>query len=88
MQERNILFRFLLDVKDNPDSGVAERHKRLGTGVRQGQKLKAGLVRDDMIEKYEKRSPTGRIRVIRYIRRCSKLFRYRNGGASKTLDSP
>jgi len=57
--------RFLRDVKDNPDSGVAERYKRLGISVRQGQKLKARLVQDSMIEEYEERTPTGRIRVIR-----------------------
>jgi len=57
--------RFLRDVKDNPDSGVAERYKRLGISVRQGQKLKARLAQDGMIEEYEKRVPTGRIRVIR-----------------------
>jgi len=57
--------RFLQDVKENPGSGVAERYKRLGISVRQGQKLKARLAQDGMIEEYEERVPTGRIRVIR-----------------------
>ena len=57
--------RFLRDVKDYPESGVAVRYKRLGISVRQGQKLKARLAQDGKIEEHEERTPTGRIRVIR-----------------------
>ena len=31
---------FLRDVHDYPDSGIAQRYKRLGISVRQGQKIK------------------------------------------------
>ena len=56
---------FLLDIRDYPESGVAQRYKRLGLSVRQGQKLKKKLVDDDVIEEREERTKTGRLRLIR-----------------------
>ena len=56
---------FLVDVRDYPESGVAARYKRIGLSVRQGQKLKANLVEQDLVQEQETRTPIGRLRVIR-----------------------
>jgi hypothetical protein len=56
---------FLKDVQENPESGIAGRYKRLGLSVRQGQRLKAELAQKGLIEEFEERVPTGRIRRIR-----------------------
>ena len=61
----SLVVEFLRDVHDNPESGIAERYKRLGLSVRQGQKLKARLSQKGMIEEHEERTSTGRIRRIR-----------------------
>lgn len=55
----------LADVNDYPESGIAARYKRIGISVRQGQKLKAQLVNQELIEEREQRTQTGRIRIIR-----------------------
>jgi len=56
---------FLQDVREYPDSGIAERYRRLGISVRQGQKLKLKLVEKGLIEEAKKKTKTGRLRVIR-----------------------
>ncbi len=56
---------FLRDVQENPDSGVAARYKRLGLSVRQGQRLKAELLSDGMIEEYQGTTKSGRLTTIR-----------------------
>jgi DNA helicase HerA-like ATPase len=56
---------FLQDVREYPDSGIGERYHRLGISVRQGQRLKAQLVEKGLIEEAEKKTKTGRLRVIR-----------------------
>ena len=56
---------FLGDVMKHAESGVAERYKRLNLSVRQGQKIKARLVSDCLIEEHRKRTRTGVVRVIR-----------------------
>jgi hypothetical protein len=53
--------RFLKDVQDFPDSGIAGRYKRLGISVRQGQKIKAYLAADGLIEEQEERTSTGKL---------------------------
>jgi hypothetical protein len=53
--------RFLKDVQSHPDSGIAERYKRLGISVRQGQKIKAYLAADGLIEEQEERTSTGKL---------------------------
>ncbi len=70
----SLSLRFLHDVKDNPESGVAVRYKRLGISVRQGQKLKARLAQDGMIEEHEERTTTGRLRVIRLTEKGKGLI--------------
>jgi hypothetical protein len=56
---------FLQDVREYPESGIGERYRRLGISVRQGQRLKAELVEKGLIEEAEKKTKTGRLRVIR-----------------------
>jgi len=56
---------FLEDVREYPESGIGERYHRLGISVRQGQRLKAELVGKGLIEEAEKKTRTGRLRVIR-----------------------
>ena len=53
--------------QDSVRAGLAAlaSEAREASGERQGQKLKARLAQDGMIEEYEERVPTGRIRVIR-----------------------
>lgn len=40
---------FLKDVQKYPESGIAARYRRLGLSVRQGQKLIAKLLEQDLI---------------------------------------
>ena len=56
---------FLADVEAFPDSGVAERYKRLGVSVRQGQKLKAELQAKGLIQERVQTTPKGRLKVVR-----------------------
>lgn len=63
---------FLRDIEDRPDSGIAERYKRLGISVRQGQKLKDRLAREGLIEEFEERISTGRIRRMRLTRKAGE----------------
>ena len=56
---------FLKDVQAHPDSGVAARYRRWGISVRQGQKIKAYLAADGLIEEQEERTPTGKLLRIR-----------------------
>ena len=56
---------FLADVANFPDSGVAERYKRLGLSVRQGQKLKDKLAGELLIQEQTQITHKGRVRVIR-----------------------
>ncbi len=55
---------FLKDVQEYPDSGIAARYKRLGLSVRQGQKLKAKALQEELIEEHIKAFKTGRLRVV------------------------
>lgn len=55
---------FLQDVVGYPESGIAERYKRLGISVRQGQKLKYRLLEAGLIEEHEELTHTGRVRKV------------------------
>lgn len=57
--------RFLRDIVENPESGVAARYKRIGLSVRQGQRLKGKLVLLGMLDEREERTATGRLHIIR-----------------------
>jgi hypothetical protein len=65
---------FLSDVQQYPDSGVAARYKRLGLSVRQGQKLKAQLVKDGLIEDHTDITKTGRLTTIRLTEHGKQLL--------------
>ena len=56
---------FFADVAAYPESGVAERYKRLGLSVRQGQKLKAWLIHQDLIQEVREHTRFGRLNRIR-----------------------
>lgn len=66
-ESRNISpeVRFLLDVARRPDSGIADRYKRLEVSVRQGQKLKNALVLAGLIEEQTQITHKGRVRIVR-----------------------
>lgn len=56
---------FLHDVAVYPESGVAERYKRLRLSVRQGQKLKHRLVAERFISEQLETTHTGKRRTVR-----------------------
>ena len=55
---------FLQDIQNHPEIGVAERYKSLGISVRQGQKIKTKILKDELIEEDIKTIRNGRIKVI------------------------
>jgi len=61
----NVELEFLKDIREQPDSGVAARYKRLSLSVRQGQKVKAKLLEQGLIEEDEEITKRGRLKVIR-----------------------
>ena len=65
---------FLQDTRDYPDSGVANRYKRLGISVRQGQKLKARLARQELINDTLETTKTGSIRTVRLTEKGEQLL--------------
>jgi len=69
-------YALLRDVNDYPESGVAARYKRIGVSVRQGQKIKAKLVEQKLIEERETRTLTGRLRVIRLTEKGQAAVQY------------
>jgi len=54
----------LRDVQDNPDSGIAQRYKRLGLSVRQGQKLKQTKIQKGLIQESMETTPEGRVKLL------------------------
>jgi len=61
----NLGFAFLQDIQNYPESGIAERYKRLGISVRQGQKVKNRTLNDKLIEEHIETVRTGRIKIIK-----------------------
>jgi len=55
---------FLHDVVEHPNSGVAERYKRLGLSGRQGDKIKHSLLSNGHIQESESIIKTGRKKLI------------------------
>jgi len=55
---------FLKDIQQHPDSGIAERYKRLEISVRQGQKLKTKTLEKGLVEESTRTIKTGRLKVI------------------------
>ena len=56
---------FLRDINQYPDSGIAQRYKRLEISVRQGQKLKDKLLNQGLILECQETTKTGRLKVIK-----------------------
>jgi hypothetical protein len=54
----------LQDVERYPDSGIAERYKRLGLSVRQGQKAKNTLVDSGLVVEEVQATRVGKLRVL------------------------
>jgi len=61
----NLKMAFLKDVQNYPESGIAERYKRLGISVRQGQKIKNRTLKDELIKEHTETIRSGRIKIIR-----------------------
>lgn len=55
---------FLQDIQSYPDSGVAQRYKRLSLSVRQGQNLKDHTIREGLISEQLTTTARGRMRVL------------------------
>ena len=58
------ILNFISDIKDHPDSGIAERYKRLGISVRQGQKVKTIMLKEELVQESVNTTSTGRIKII------------------------
>jgi hypothetical protein len=69
----DLMARFLSDIGEFPDSGVANRYKRLGFSVRQGQKLKARLAEEGLIEETLETTEKGSKRVVRLTEKGETL---------------
>ncbi len=63
--ENGDVLAFLWDIKQFPGSGIAQRYKRLGISVRQGQKIKDRILRDELIMEHIEAIRTGRIKIIK-----------------------
>ena len=65
---------FLQDVQQNPESGIANRYKRLGISVRQGQKLKLKVLKKQLVTEHTEISSTGRLKVIELTQEGKKML--------------
>ena len=65
---------FLKDIQEYPDSGIAARYKRLGLSVRHGQKVKAKLLEDGLIEEKREVTKTGRLTSICLTKEGERSF--------------
>ena len=65
--------RFLQDIANYPESGVAARYKRLEISVRQGQKLKTAIAEQGLVEEIVERTKYGRTLVIRLTEKGRQL---------------
>jgi len=64
---------FLKDVQEYPNSGIAARYKRLNLSVRQGQKLKAILIEQGLIEEHLDTTNKGRLSIIHLTQKGKAL---------------
>jgi len=65
---------FLQDVRDRLDSGVAARYRRLGLSGRQGQKLKAKLLEQGLIEQQLGTTHTGRRMTVQLTEKGKQVL--------------
>ena len=71
----NLEMAFLRDIKEHPDSGIAQRYKRLGISVRQGQKIKENLLHKGVIKEYIETNEKGRIRRLQTTGKSTNTLR-------------
>jgi len=64
----------LQDIQNFPESGIALRYKRLGVSVRQGQKLKAKMLQEGLIEERLETTKNGRLKVVQATEEGKKLL--------------
>lgn len=77
---------FLNDVIIYPNSGIANRYKRLGISVRQGQKLKDSLAKKELIEDIKELTNTGTIRIIRLTEKGKEALKTHHNSAFKASE--
>lgn len=65
--------RFLRDIQQYPDSGVAARYSRLGLSVRQGQKVEAKLLEQGVIEERMETTHAGRLATTQLTEQGKRL---------------
>ena len=66
--------KFLKDVEQYPDSGVAARYKRLGLSGRQGQKIKTKLLQEGFVQEQLETTRTGRRMMVRLTEAGEQLL--------------
>jgi len=77
--------RFVIDVQTYPQSGIAERYKRMGLSVRQGQKLKTLLRAEGWINEELQLTSRGKVRVIRLTEQGALKFAEVDSGRSSRV---
>jgi hypothetical protein len=75
--KEELLSAFLKDIQQYPDSGIAQRYKRLSISVRQGQNIKNKALNRGLIEEQIQTTKTGRIKVINLTTKAETLIRSR-----------
>ncbi len=73
---------FLQDIKDNPQSGIAARYKRLSISVRQGQKIKEKLLEKALIQQAKQKTETGRINMLKITQKAVDILQSRENAES------
>lgn len=71
--DNSLTLTFLNDIQQYPDSGIANRYKRLEISVRQGQKLKSKLLTEGLITECDEITNIGRLKMIE-ITEKGRLF--------------
>ena len=66
---------FLTDIQKHPESGIAQRYKRLGVSVRQGQRIRGRLAAEGFITDIKEPTRTGSIRITRLTSKALALLR-------------
>ncbi len=65
---------FVMDILKQPDSGIAQRYKRLGISVRQGQKIKDRLCREKWIQESEEITAMGRKKILSLLPKAQEFL--------------
>ena len=74
---------FLRDVRALPEGGIAERYRRLGWSVRQGQHFKESLVRRGLIQEELKTTTRGKMRIVRLTEKAREFLQNAEDAANK-----